>query len=65
MNIKELYNYLDKTIPPSYTLVGDRDGLMVCPDPGREVRRVLVALDVTSEVADEAIRGGFDLITTR
>ena len=64
MNIKELYSYLDKIIPPSYTLGGDRDGLMVCPDPGREVRRVLVALDVTDEVADSAIKGDFDLIVT-
>ncbi|HHT53737.1 MAG TPA: Nif3-like dinuclear metal center hexameric protein [Clostridiales bacterium] len=64
MNIRELYCYLDKAIPPSYSVEGDRDGLEVCPDPDREVRRVLVALDVTREVTDEAIEGDFDLIVS-
>ena len=64
MNIRELYCYLDKMIPPSYSAEGDRDGLMVCPDPDRKVRRALVALDVTGEVADEAVDGGFDLIVS-
>jgi dinuclear metal center YbgI/SA1388 family protein len=64
MNVRELYDYLDKIIPPSLSCEWDNDGLMVCPDPDREVRRVLVALDVTGEVADEAVDGGFDLIVS-
>ncbi len=64
MNVRELYDYLDKIIPPSLSCGWDNDGLMVCPDPDREVRRVLVALDVTGEVTDEAVDGGFDLIVS-
>ena len=64
MNIRELYNYLDEIIPSDLSCAGDNDGLLCCPDPDREVRRVLVALDVTNEVVDEAVEGGFDLIVS-
>lgn len=64
MNIRELYDYLDEMIPAELSLEGDNDGLMCCPDPDREVRRVLIALDVTGEVADEAVEGIFDLIVS-
>lgn len=64
MNIKELYDQLDARIPASLSCEWDRDGLQLCPDPDREVRRVLVALDVTGEVADEAVDGGFDAIVS-
>lgn len=62
MNVKQLYDYLNEKIPSSLSCEWDNDGLMCCPDPEREVRRVLVALDVTGEVADEAIDGGFDVV---
>lgn len=64
MNVKQLYNYLNEKIPASLSCSWDNDGLMCCPDPEREVRRVLVALDVTGEVADEAIDGGFDVVVS-
>lgn len=62
MNVKQLYDVLNEKIPPSLSCSWDNDGLMCCPDPEREVSRVLIALDVTGEVADEAIDGGFDLV---
>lgn len=62
MNIAELYEYLDKKIPSSLSCEWDNDGLMCCSDPDREVRRVLVALDVTDKTVSEAISGDYDLI---
>lgn len=62
MNVKQLYDILNEKIPPSLSCSWDNDGLMCCPDPEREVGRVLIALDVTGEVVDEAIDGGFDLV---
>ena len=62
MNVRELYSALNEIIPPSLSCSWDNDGLMCCPDPDREVKRVLVALDVTGEVADEAVEGEFDAV---
>ena len=62
MTVLELYKALDTAIPRSLSCDWDNDGLMCCPDPDREVRRVLIALDITEEVVDDAIEGGFDVI---
>lgn len=62
MNVRELYACLNEIIPPSLSCPWDNDGLMCCPDPDREVKRVLIALDVTGDVADEAVEGDFDLV---
>ncbi len=64
MNVKQLYSYLNQKIPPSLSAPWDNDGLMCCPDPDREVRRVLISLDLTGEVADEAVEGDFDAVLT-
>lgn len=64
MTVKQLYKILDAKIPPSLSCEWDNDGLMLCPEPHRQVRRVLIALDATGEVADAAIEGGFDVIVT-
>ena len=62
MNVKQLYDALNEKIPSALSCSWDNDGLMCCPDPEREVSRVLIALDVTGQVVDEAIDGGFDLV---
>ncbi len=62
MTVNELYCELDRAIPASLSCDWDNDGLMCCPDGDAEVRRVLVALDVTADVVDEAISGGYDVI---
>lgn len=64
MKVKELYDYLDTRIPRSLSCEWDNDGLLCCPDGEREVRRVLVALDVTDKVCDAAIDGGYDVIVS-
>ena len=64
MTVKELYKILNEKIPSSLSCEWDNDGLMCCPDGDRIVRRVLVALDVTGEVADAAIKGEYDVIVS-
>ena len=64
MTVKEIYDQLDGRIPRSLSCDWDNDGLMCCPDAEKEVRRVLVALDVTAEMAEKAIREGYDLIVS-
>ena len=62
MTLKELYEYLEEKMPPSLMEEWDNDGMMCCPNPTSEVKRVLVTLDVTEEIVDYAIDRGFDLI---
>ncbi len=64
MNVKELYEYLDTRISRSLSCEWDNDGLLCCPNGEREVRRVLVALDVTDAVCDAAIEGRYDVIVS-
>ena len=62
MTVMELYRALDAAIPRTLSCEWDNDGLMCCPEPDREVGRVMIALDITEEVVDDAIEGGFDVI---
>ena len=64
MTVAEIYRELDKRIPRELSCDWDNDGLMCCPEAGREVKRALVALDVTGEVADTAIDGNYDIIVS-
>ncbi len=64
MTVRELYEKLNERIPRTLSCEWDNDGLMCCPDGGREVRRVIVSLDATAEVCDMAIEGGYDVILT-
>lgn len=61
-SVKEIYRELDALIPRSLSASWDNDGLMVCPDGEREVRRVLLSLDATAAVCREA--DGCELILT-
>ena len=64
MTVKELYKILDAKIPASLSCEWDNDGLMCCPDGDRQVKKVLVALDVTDKTVSAAIDGGYDLIVS-
>lgn len=64
MNVLQLYQALCERIPPSLSCEWDNDGLMCCPDPDREVRRVLVCLDATAAMVQKAIDERFDVILT-
>ena len=54
---------LDALYPPELAEPWDAVGL-VCGDPSAPVRRVLLAVDPTPEVAAEAVAGGYDLLLT-
>lgn len=64
MTVRELYTFLEEKIPRALSCDWDNDGLMVCPDDKKEVRRVLVALDITAAVVQHAIKEGYDLIVS-
>ena len=64
MTVNELYSALEKRIPQELSCDWDNDGLMCCPDREKTVSRVLVALDVTAAVAEQAIQNGYDLIVS-
>jgi dinuclear metal center YbgI/SA1388 family protein len=62
MTVKQFYAHIADRVSPSLSCDWDNDGLMLSPDEGREVRRVLCTLDVTEEAIDYAEENGFDLI---
>ena len=62
MTIGELYCALDKRFPRALSCEWDNDGLMCCKDRDGEVRRVLVALDITEAIVRRAVSEGYDLI---
>ncbi len=63
MKLIELTDFLDSSIPLSFQEDYDNSGLQV-GDPGMEVKSVLLALDMTEKVLDEAIASGCNLIIT-
>ena len=64
MTVKEFYEYMCRALPSELSLDGDSDGLSVCPEPEREVKNVLIALDATAEIVEEAASEGYDVILT-
>lgn len=62
MKVSELYAFLNEHIPKSLSCEWDNDGLMCCPDPDREVRRVLVVLDITEDMVEVAVKDKCDVI---
>lgn len=59
----EIVNYMEQFAPNRLAQSWDNTGLLL-GDPGREIKRILVALDATPEVVDEAIEIGAELIIT-
>ncbi len=64
MNVRMLYQKLNEKIPESLRCEWDNDGLMVCPDPDREVKKVLITLDCTDDAISFADEHSFDLIVS-
>lgn len=64
MTVQEFYRFFENKFPRTLSAEWDNDGLACAPDPSREVKRVLVALDATSDVVARAVEGGFDLLLT-
>ncbi len=64
MTVKELYNYLEAKLPPLDIEGMDCDGVHTMPDPDREVKSVLIALDPYEKAVNEAISGNYDVLLT-
>ena len=64
MNTEELYSALSDRIPAALSCQWDNDGLMCLSDPEREIKKVLLTLDITPEAVGMAVSGGFDLIVS-
>lgn len=62
MTVKELYEKLCGIIPQSLSCEWDRDGFECCPEPEKEVKKIIIALDVTGDVIDVAVNEGADVI---
>lgn len=62
-SVREIERYFDEKVPFSLKMDFDNVGLL-CGFPDREVTRVLLALDVTHEVIEEAAALGAELIVT-
>ena len=56
---QSLFDWAPRHLAESWDTVGHLVG-----DPGREVHRILVSLDITEQVVQEAVDGGFDLIVS-
>lgn len=63
MKCKDLIAKLEELSPAMYAMDWDNSGLLV-GDPEADVTKVLLSVDVTDEVVDEAIREGANMILT-
>lgn len=61
MQVKELTGLIEEYAPLSLQESYDNAGL-ICGEGNREVKGVLLCTDITEEVVDEAIEGGYNLI---
>ena len=64
ITVRDIDNYLTEISPKNLSESWDNDGVMICSRPDKEVKKVLVALDATSDVIDYAAKNGFDLIVS-
>lgn len=62
MTVREFYRAMSEVVPRELGCDWDKDGLNVCPEPNREVQKVLVALDATAAVVDKAVAEGYDVV---
>lgn len=62
MTVSELYTALNERIPATLSCEWDNDGDMCLPEPEREIKKILLALDITEAVVDRAIAESFDVI---
>jgi dinuclear metal center YbgI/SA1388 family protein len=61
MRLQDIIAALEEIAPPDYAMPGDPIGLHI-GDPGQDVRRVIVTVDVTPTVAAESVRRSADLL---
>lgn len=63
MKLNTFCEKMEKIAPRELALSFDNVGLLIAPDHD-EIKKVLVALDLTVPVVHEAINGGYDLVLT-
>lgn len=63
MKIREITDYLDSQVHPEFQESYDNAGFLL-GDPERECTGVMIALDLTMEVVEEAVEKGANLIVT-
>lgn len=61
MKIKDVIKYLESIAPPIYQETYDNSGLLV-GSPKSDLTGILVTLDVTEKVIDEAVQNGLNMI---
>ena len=62
MTFIELYNKLSAKYSEEYKCSWDNDGIMCAYNLSADVKRVLVALDVTMDTVNYAIENGYDTV---
>lgn len=62
MTFYELYNSLNKCYSEQLKCEWDNDGIMCCDNLEREVKKVLITLDVTMDTVRYACENGYDTI---
>ncbi len=63
MTPNDFCSIIERIAPKSLALDYDNVGLLICPEKN-EIKKVLVALDLTVPVAEEAVSGNYDLVLT-
>ena len=58
MTFYELYRKIDEKFPASLSCDWDNDGIMCAPNLEKQVKDALIALDITDDVVDYAIKNG-------
>ncbi len=63
MTLQEFCRIMESIAPSTLAMSFDNVGLLIAPDHDR-IQKVLVALDLTVPVAEEAVKGDYDLVLT-
>lgn len=63
MECKEIIGLLEKIAPPCYASGWDNCGLLVGRD-NKDIKKIMVALDCTDNVINQAIKNGVDMLIT-
>lgn len=64
MNSKYIEEYFDRILPRSLSCEWDNDGLMICSEPGKDIKKAMITLDLTKDALDHAINIGADAVFT-
>lgn len=64
MKYSELYSKISLKLPCELSCEWDNDGDMLCLDGDRDIKKILVALDITSDVIGYAEENGHDMIVS-